>query len=243
MAALHAFLMLLPLSAALDAWRIQRRPLSRDKTLRVLRWLLLNGGCSYVNQYSGLCARVASRATTATHQQALGPLSLCPRVLGDGAPRILARSRVRVAAVLDAMSSPLSHALANVMKRATVITAAMVYQARPVTALHVCGVALSVFGAVGYQHLDLCDSGAKAGARGGAPSGDERYEHVPLARRDSDGHKAHGGSHHHRGECDTVVAGDISNSSSSPPDSPPSTPQAMPSTPRAGRGLLSFSLT
>ena len=52
------------------------------------------------------------------------------------------------------MSSPLSHAVANVMKRASVITAAMVYQAKPVTPLHVCGVALSVFGAVGYQHLD-----------------------------------------------------------------------------------------
>ena len=85
--------------------------------MRLIKWLLINGGCSYVNQYSGL-------------------------------------------SVLDAMSSPLSHALANVMKRATVITAAMVYQAKPVTPLHVCGVALSVFGAVGYQ----CDPSAPSAA-------------------------------------------------------------------------------
>ena len=81
MAALHAFLMLLPLCLFADAWRIRRRPPTGDGGARLVRWLLLNGACSFVNQYSGL-------------------------------------------SVLDAMSSPLSHAIANVMKRATVITAA-----------------------------------------------------------------------------------------------------------------------
>ena len=57
--------------------------------------------------------------------------------------------------VLDAMSSPLSYALAQVMKRATVITVAMAYAARPVTPLHVCGVALSLVGALGYQQVGL----------------------------------------------------------------------------------------
>ena len=74
MAALHALLMLLPLSLLLDSWRIHRSPLSAADATRVIRWLLLNGLCSYINQYSGL-------------------------------------------SVLEAMSSPLSHAIANVMKR------------------------------------------------------------------------------------------------------------------------------
>ena len=112
MAALHAFAMLLPLSAALDLWRIARQPLRGEQSLRVARWLFFNGLCSYVNQYSGL-------------------------------------------SVLDAMSSPLSHAIANVMKRFTVISLALVYARKPVTSLHLCGIALSVFGALGYQH-DTC---------------------------------------------------------------------------------------
>ena len=137
MAALHAFAMLLPLSILFDLWRMMRQPPSGEESWRVARWLLLNGLCSYINQYSGL-------------------------------------------SVLDAMSSPLSHALANVMKRASVITFAMVYQARPVTALHLCGVSLSVFGALGYQ-LDVCapDRATASAASGGA------YELVPL--RDANG--------------------------------------------------------
>ena len=50
MAALHAFAMLLPLSLALDAWRIRRHPLPPAHTARILRWLVLNGVCSYVNR-------------------------------------------------------------------------------------------------------------------------------------------------------------------------------------------------
>ena len=45
-------------------------------------------------------------------------------------------------------------ALANVMKRAVVITVAIVYAARPVSPLHMFGVALSVFGTILYQKLD-----------------------------------------------------------------------------------------
>ncbi|KAL1528565.1 hypothetical protein AB1Y20_009906 [Prymnesium parvum] len=62
--------------------------------------------------------------------------------------------------VLDAMHSPLSHALANVMKRAVVITAAMIYAARPVSPLHTFGVVLSVFGTMIYQKLDEAGRGA-----------------------------------------------------------------------------------
>ena len=150
----------------------------------MLRWILINGGCSYVNQYSGL-------------------------------------------SVLDAMSSPLSHALANVMKRATVITAAMVYQAKPVTPLHVCGVALSVFGAVGYQHTEMCESGGRP-AGGQIGDGTDRYELVPLTQTrrcsGSSDKRAGGGKGGGRGAEGETIAGDISNSSSSPtpPDSPPS---------------------
>ena len=54
MAALHALLMLLPLSLLLDSWRIARAPLSPSESSRVLRWLVLNGLCSFINQYSGL---------------------------------------------------------------------------------------------------------------------------------------------------------------------------------------------
>jgi solute carrier family 35 protein E1 len=129
MAALQALLMLLPLSVALDARRICNLPLNHSHLRRVGLWLLLNGFCSYVNQYSGL-------------------------------------------SVLDAMSSPLSHALANVMKRFTVITIATLYQARPVTALHLLGMALSVFGALGYQH-DACACFARA-------PGAVAYELLPL---------------------------------------------------------------
>ena len=49
------------------------------------------------------------------------------------------------------MASPLSYALANVMKRVVVITMAFIYAQRPVTPLHLCGVAMSVFGTLVYR--------------------------------------------------------------------------------------------
>ena len=128
MAALQAFFLLLPLALALDAWRLP--VLEQPALLRVTRWLLLNGLCSYVNQYVAL-------------------------------------------SVLDAMNTPLSYALANVMKRATVITMAMAYAARPVTPLHLCGVALSLTGALGYHQVGLLYARDHATL----PS---RYELVPL---------------------------------------------------------------
>ena len=106
LAALQACFLLLPLSLAIDAWRLT--PLSHAATLRVSRWLGLNGVCFFVNQYVSL-------------------------------------------SVLDAMASPLSFSLASVMKRATVITTAMAYAARPVTPLHICGVMLSLLGTFGYS--------------------------------------------------------------------------------------------
>ena len=90
--------------------------------------------------------------------------------------------------VLEAMSSPLSHALANVMKRATVITAAMVYAARPVTPLHVCGVALSVFGALGYQHILVWDSYARGEIHTELEGGVAvQYVRVPLQDEERNG--------------------------------------------------------
>lgn len=53
--------------------------------------------------------------------------------------------------VLDAMSSPLSHALANVLKRAAVISMAVIYTRRPLTPLHVLGISLSISGATLYR--------------------------------------------------------------------------------------------
>ena len=103
-AAVFAFVLLLPLFFFLDAWRLT--PLDR----RTAGVLLLNCACSWLNQYTGL-------------------------------------------SVLDAMSSPLSHSLANVMKRAAVITVAMLLAQKPVTLLHLFGVGLSVFGAFVYQQL------------------------------------------------------------------------------------------
>jgi len=77
--------------------------------------------------------------------------------------------------VLDCMSSPLSHALANVMKRAVVITAAIIYAARPVSPLHMFGVGLSVFGAIIYQKFDE----AKTTSRGSC-----EYQFLPQQSAD-----------------------------------------------------------
>ena len=65
------------------------------------------------------------------------------------------------------MTSPLSHALANVMKRAAVISMAFIYAQRPVTPLHLFGVALSVFGTLLYQQLDSCRPAPEQGYGGG----------------------------------------------------------------------------
>ena len=135
MAAFQAFCLLLPICLGTEAWRIE--PLLTPRAQRVACWLLLNGGCSFVNQYVAL-------------------------------------------SVLDAMASPISYSLANVMKRATVITIAMTYAAKPVTALHLCGISLSVIGAFGYQQVGLhcpAEAAADSGASGGAALS---YELLPL---------------------------------------------------------------
>merc|ERR1712060_775475 len=54
------------------------------------------------------------------------------------------------------MASPLSHALANVMKRAAIITVAILYSGRTVSPLHLGGVALSIFGSLAYQQAANC---------------------------------------------------------------------------------------
>lgn len=119
-AAIYAFLMLLPPFVLLDAWRIfAGKLLHKGNRLDAGKWLCVNGLCSFVNQYAGL-------------------------------------------SVLDALASPLSHALANVMKRAAVISAAMLYAARPVTPTHAFGIALSVFGTLIYQRLQQLSSGRDA---------------------------------------------------------------------------------
>jgi len=110
-AAVYAFLMLVPLFAALEAWWL--RTVSAEAWRHTARWMLINGLASFANQFSGL-------------------------------------------SVLDEMSSPLSHALANVMKRAAVISMAFVVANRPVTPLHLCGVGMSVFGTLVYRQLDHC---------------------------------------------------------------------------------------
>jgi hypothetical protein len=216
LAALHAFAMLLPLSLILDAWRIHRapspaarrvaplardrplaitlhaclsaragRPLSHAQAVRVVRWLLLNGACSAVNQYSGL-------------------------------------------SVLDAMSSPLSHALANVIKRATVITAAMIYQARPVTPLHLCGVALSVFGACGYQSRGLCGDAEHGELSDGDASASGSYELVPLTQPSSGGVLVGVEGKGSKDNSETTAGGSDSSCASTPVNSPPESPCVQP---------------
>jgi drug/metabolite transporter (DMT)-like permease len=95
-------------------------------------WTLVNGLCSFCNQYAGL-------------------------------------------SVLDRFSTPLSHALANVLKRAVVVMLAMAHAQMPVTPLHMCGAVLSIFGALAYQQA------IKWGSR--IDGGD--YAPVPLTDVDS----------------------------------------------------------
>mmetsp|Transcript_28190 Transcript_28190/g.86146 ORF Transcript_28190/g.86146 Transcript_28190/m.86146 type:complete len:369 (+) Transcript_28190:44-1150(+) len=80
-----------------------------------LLWMLVNGLCSFCNQYACL-------------------------------------------SVLDRFSTPLSHALANVMKRAFVVIIAMAHAQMPVTPLHLCGAILSIFGALIYQQAVRCST-------------------------------------------------------------------------------------
>ena len=212
LAAFYAFALLLPLFIVLDAPRIATNQHAAaaaaaaagvgESRLRTTQLLLLNATCFLVNQYAGL-------------------------------------------SVLDVMSSPLSHALANVMKRAVIITLAMVWAAKPVrlsaraaaarsvgrregrrpewprrarattsphprpsrtpaapqphpsrtpaaapprpnqvSALHLCGIALSVFGALAYQQLASCCPAAEwATERGDA--GASGYRLLPLRERDA----------------------------------------------------------
>lgn len=77
--------------------------------------------------------------------------------------------------VLDRFSTPLSHALANVLKRAVVVMLAMAHAQMPVTPLHLCGAVLSIFGALAYQQA------VKWGSR--MDGGD--YTPVPLTDMDS----------------------------------------------------------
>lgn len=83
--------------------------------------------------------------------------------------------------VLDALSSPLSHALANVMKRAAVISIAMFWASRPVTPLHLVGVSVSLGGALAYQRLDrCCPEACLAGGTEHGDAADAGYARVPL---------------------------------------------------------------
>ena len=140
-AALQAFFLLLPLSLAVDtsAWR-QLPALEPRARVRIASWLVLNGLCSFVNQYVSL-------------------------------------------SVLDAMASPLSYSLAQVMKRATVITVAMAYTWKPVTLLHGSGIALSLAGALGYQYAHVLYQSERGGRAAVVEAATEaRYELVGLMK-------------------------------------------------------------
>jgi hypothetical protein len=138
-AALQAFFLLLPLSLAVDtsAWR-QLPALEPRARVRIASWLVLNGLCSFVNQYVSL-------------------------------------------SVLDAMASPLSYALAQVMKRATVITVAMAYTWKPVTLLHGSGIALSLAGALCYQYAHVLYQ-SERGGRAADVETEARYELVGIMK-------------------------------------------------------------
>ena len=139
-AALQAFFLLLPLSLAVDtsAWR-QLPALEPRARVRIASWLVLNGLCSFVNQYVSL-------------------------------------------SVLDAMASPLSYALAQVMKRATVITVAMAYTWKPVTLLHGSGIALSLAGALCYQYAHVLYQPERGGRAADVEATEARYELVGIMK-------------------------------------------------------------
>ena len=137
------------------------------------------------------------------------------------------------------MTSPLSHALANVMKRVTVITVAMVYTARPVTALHLCGISLSVFGALFYQQLDVWmphafareEGAADVKAPGRLSQADEELEPLrPVRSGSGRGGDAAGGGVEcatptKSASCEPEAATDTSSSSSAgSPKHQPATP-------------------
>ena len=52
LAAVYAFMLLLPLCLLIEAWRI--KSLSRVHTRATIKWLALNGVVSFLNQYTGL---------------------------------------------------------------------------------------------------------------------------------------------------------------------------------------------
>ncbi|EOD09558.1 hypothetical protein EMIHUDRAFT_461783 [Emiliania huxleyi CCMP1516] len=128
--ALSGFCLLLGLSLLVEAQPIRdelRAPAalsdgaSRRGVWRPAGWVLVNGICYFVNQ-------LRARARSVPGKEAgTEPTS-------DG--------RYTGLSVLDAMDTPLSHALANVLKRAVVATP-----------LHVFGAALSIFGALAYQQV------------------------------------------------------------------------------------------
>jgi hypothetical protein len=107
--------------------------------VRIASWLVLNGLCSFVNQYVSL-------------------------------------------SVLDAMASPLSYALAQVMKRATVITVAMAYTWKPVTLLHGSGIALSLAGALCYQYAHVLYQPERGGRAADVEATEARYELVGIMK-------------------------------------------------------------
>ena len=52
LAAVYAFVLLLPLCLLIEAWRI--KPLPHASSIAVIKWLALNGIVSFLNQYAGL---------------------------------------------------------------------------------------------------------------------------------------------------------------------------------------------
>lgn len=125
------------------------------------------------------------------------------------------------------MTSPLSHALANVMKRATVITCAMLYAYKPVSPLHVAGVALSVLGTLSYHQLDSCSARAASEASDRPASAayallPQRAPSAGKGGASASGGQGAGGAP----ESETTThEADSSSSSNADGDSPPTTPR------------------
>lgn len=78
MAAVYAFMMLLPLCLLVEAWRIA--PVSRASARSTCKWLAVNGVVSFLNQYTALSVLDAMHSPLSRKRRVdLVPSAVCDR--------------------------------------------------------------------------------------------------------------------------------------------------------------------